>query len=77
MRHGRRITYTWGGVVIRGLWESQTDANIDIIFGDADADPNVKDGMDTYFPIWGKMSKYKHGGTAMSNGHIFFVCSLS
>ena len=37
---------TRGGFLIRGLWESQTDAIIDVRFGDANADTYKYEPMD-------------------------------
>ena len=50
--HGRTITETQGDVSIRGLWESRTDAIIDIIFGDSNSKTYVKKGTDTILPRW-------------------------
>ena len=50
--HLRIIPETQGNVLIRVLWEIQTDSIIDVKFGDADAETYVKKGMDTLLPRW-------------------------
>ena len=59
--HRRIITETQGDVLIRGLWEIQTDDIIDVRFIDSDADTYVKEGMDTLLLRWEKIHKDKHG----------------
>ena len=46
------IPETQGDVLIRGLWEIQTDAIIDVRFRYSDAETYVKEGTDTIFPRW-------------------------
>ena len=55
--HRRIITETQGDVLIRGLWEIQTDDIIDVRLKDSDADTYVKEGMDTLFPRWEQIHK--------------------
>ena len=38
MRHGGRVPETQGDMSIRGLWESQPEAIVDIRFVDVDAE---------------------------------------
>ena len=45
---------------IQGLWEIQTDAIVDIRFGDADAETWKTEGMDKLFPRWEVFNKDKH-----------------
>ena len=52
VRRSRFIPETQGGMLTRGVWGIQTDAIIDIIFVDADADTYVKAVMDTLFLMW-------------------------
>ena len=42
----RAILYTRGDVLIWGLWEIHTDATIDVIFGDLDADTYKHEPVD-------------------------------
>ena len=41
VRQGRNGLETWCDVLIWGLWESQTDAIINVIFGDSNATPTA------------------------------------
>ena len=52
---------TRGDVLIRGLWESQADAIIDVRFGDSDADTYRKEPMDKLPDRWEKEKKDKNG----------------
>ena len=52
---------TIGNTLIRGLCESQTDAIIDVRFGDADADTYKHKPMDKLVTRWEKEEKDKHG----------------
>ena len=47
-------------MLIRSLCEIQTDAIIDIRFGDADMDNYEKEVIDKIFPRWEQMKKEKH-----------------
>ena len=47
-------------MLIRSLWESQSDDIIVVIFGNADAETYVKEGIDPILPRWDKMNKEKH-----------------
>ena len=60
IRHRRNIPETRGDVLIRRLWEIQTDAIIDIRFGDAGAETYVKERMDTTVPRWDQMKNENH-----------------
>ena len=44
-------------MLIRGLWESQTDAIVETIFVDADVESYVKEGMDIILPRWEQTKK--------------------
>ena len=48
-------------MLIRGLWEIQKDAIVDVRFVDADAETYVKEGMGTILPRWEKTKKENHG----------------
>ena len=41
-----------GGLLIQGLWESQTEAIIDIRLGDPDCDTHKKEPMGTLLDLW-------------------------
>ena len=47
--------------MIRGLWDRQVDAVIDIKIGDADADTYKYEPMTSLLARWGKIKKDKHG----------------
>ena len=44
-------------MLIRGLWEIQTDVIVETIFVDADVESYVKEGMDIIFPRWEQTKK--------------------
>ena len=48
-------------MLIRGLWEIHTDAIVDFIFIDTDADTYLKEVRDNILHRWEQMKKYKHG----------------
>ena len=50
-----------GDVLIRVLWEIQTDAIIGVIFGDSDAETYRKEPMDKLLACLEKEKKYKNG----------------
>ena len=50
-----------GDVLIRVLWEIQTDAIIGVIFGDSEADTYRNEPMDKLLDCWKKDKKDKHG----------------
>ena len=54
MRHDGSIPGKGVAVLIRGIWESQTEAIIDVRFGDSEADTYKKEGMGTIFLGEGK-----------------------
>ena len=74
--HRRIITETWGDVLIRGLWESQTDSRIDVRFKDADSKTYEEDGLDTIFPRWEKLIRTSTGRNATSNGNVYRIYTL-
>ena len=61
MRHGGSFPETHGDVSIWGLLESQTEAIIDIRFGDTDADSWKPFSMDKLLTGLEKLKKDKHG----------------
>ena len=61
MRHRGRIPETQGDVSIRFLWESQTEAIIEIGFGDGDANTCIPARMDRFLASREKTKKEKHG----------------
>ena len=67
-----------GDVLIRGLWESQTDAIIDVRFGDLDADTYKHKPMDKLLARWEKRKKDKHGKHCHEQQRYFspFVLSV-
>ena len=50
-----------GETSIRGLWEIQTEAIIDVRFEDTDVDSQKPVRMDKFFAGWEKLNKDKHG----------------
>ena len=52
---------TRGDVLIQGLWKSQTDAIIDVRFGDSDADTYRKEPMEKILARREKEKKDKNG----------------
>ena len=52
---------TRGDFIIRGLWEIQTDAIINVIFGDSDTDTYKKEATGKLLARWEKESRYKDG----------------
>ena len=51
---------TRGDVLIWGLWESQTDAIIDVKFGDTDTDTYKHELMDKLLARWENKNKDEH-----------------
>ena len=43
---------TWGDVMVRGLWDRQVDAIIDVKIGDADADSYKYEPMTALLARW-------------------------
>ena len=68
---------TRGDVLIQGLWKSQTDAIIDVRFGDSDADTYRKEPMEKILARREKEKKDKNGNNCHEK-RIFplFVLSL-
>ena len=58
--HGGRIPETRGDVLTKGLWESQTEAIVDVKFRDANTETYKTEVIDKLFPRWEKMKQYKH-----------------
>ena len=52
---------TMGDVIIWGLWEHQTDAIIDVKFGDTGTDTYTHEPMDKLLACWEKQKKDNHG----------------
>ena len=77
MCHRGSVPEKRGGVSIRGLWESQTEAIIGFRFGDADADTWNPEGMDKLLDRWGKSRRKNTRRLAMTNRELFlFVLSV-
>ena len=47
--------------MIKGLWDRQVEAIIDVKLGYADADTYKYNPMTTILARWEKIKKYKHG----------------
>ena len=60
MRQRRIIPETRGDVLIRVLWEIQTDAIIGVRISKYDAETYVKEGMDKILPRWEQIKKENH-----------------
>ena len=52
---------TWSEVVIRGLWDGQAEAIIEVKLGDTDIDSYKYEPMAVILDWWGTIKKYKHG----------------
>ena len=63
-------------MLIRSLCEIQTDAIIDIRFGDADMDNYEKEVIDKIFPRWEQMKKYKYGQQCHDQRKLFYLSVL-
>ena len=61
MRQGSESLKTRGDVIIRGLWDRQTDAIINVKLGDSDTDTYKFEPMETLLDFWEKINKDKHG----------------
>ena len=57
--HVRGSLETWGDVLIQGLWESQTEAIIEVRLGESDCDTHKKDPTKTLLDWWKKENKDK------------------
>ena len=61
VRHGGSIPKTWGDMSIWGLLENQTEAIIDVMFGDENVDTWNPEGMYKMLDRWEKINRDKHG----------------
>ena len=77
VRHGRREKYSRGYVLIRGIWERQTDAIIKIRFGDPNCDSYKKEPMGSLIDQWEKGRKDKHGKHCHEQQENFSMFVLS
>ena len=68
---------TIGNTLIRGLCESQTDAIIDVRFGDADADTYKHKPIDKLVTRREKEKKDKHGKNCHEPRRKFYLFFLS
>ena len=68
---------TRGDVLIWGLWESQTDSNINIRLGDDDTDSYTYEPMDKHLDFGENEHKDKHGNHWHKKWIIFTPFSLS
>ena len=59
-------------VMIRGLWDCQVDAIIDIKLGDAEADTYKYEPMTSLLARWENIKKYKHGKHCHNQQNCFF-----
>ena len=57
--------------LIKGLWESQTDAIIDVIFGDTDADAYNNEPVKNILAHWEREKNTSTGSTVTSNEDNF------
>ena len=76
MSHSKSILETWCDMLIRGLWEIQTTAIIDVRFGDADAETYKTKEIDKIFPRWEQMKKYKYGQQCHDQQKLFSLSFL-
>ena len=60
VRHRGSFQKTRGDVSIRGLWKFQTEAIIEVSFGDYDADTSKPEEMDNILAQWWEIKKDKH-----------------
>ena len=67
---------TRGYVMVRGLWDRQVGAIIDVKIGDADVDTYKYESMTALLARWEATKKHKHGKHCHDQ-RIFSVCSLS
>ena len=77
MRHVGSVPETRGGVFIRGLCESQTEATIYVRFEDADADSWKPVRMDELLAGWEKLNKDKHGQACYDQMSFFSIFPIS
>ena len=62
---------TRGDVLIRGLWDRQTDAIIDVKIGNADADTYRFEAMVMLLDRWDKVRKDKNSNQCHNRGKHF------
>ena len=60
-RQGRRRLETRGDIIIWELWESKTEATIDVRLGDPECDTHKKEPMGMLLAWWEKEKKDKNG----------------
>ena len=77
MHHGGSVPETRGNVPIRGLWKTQTEAIIDVRFGDADTETWEPYRMDKLLAGWEKTKKDKHGQACYDQQRHFSPFFLS
>ena len=63
--------YIRGDVLIRRVWERQTDAIIDVISGDSDADTYKNEPTDKILSRWEKKNEDKNGKHFNKQGNFF------
>ena len=63
--------------MIRGLWDHQVDAIIDVKLGDTDADAYKYDPMISLLERWKIIKKYKHGKQCHNHRKRFSLFVLS
>ena len=68
---------TRGGMMIRGLWDCQVDAIIDVKLGDAEADTYKYEPMTSILTRWENIKKHKHGKHYHDQGNHFSLFALS
>ena len=77
VHHGGSVPETRVDVSIWGLWESQTEAIIDVRFRNADTDSRNPVIMDKLLAGWEKLKKYKHGQDCYNQRRHFSLFVLS
>ena len=63
--------------MIRGLWDRQVDANIEVKLGDADTDTYKYEPMTSLLARWEKIKKYKHSKHCNDQRKHFLLFLLS
>ena len=71
MNHGGSVLETLGVVSIQGLWESKTEAIIDVRFGDAEKILGIQKEWISCWLGEKKSIKKNMGSTSTKNGNIF------
>ena len=67
---------TRGDIPIRGIWDRQTNATIDVKLGDADADIYRFEPMEKLLDWWEKPRRIRMVSTYTSNRNILSACSI-